>query len=59
MLGVPLYGDTDSVYCLLPKPDEKIEDLAFGSTFGIKNECHLDDANEYVCVAPKCYSYTN
>ena len=57
--GIVLYCDTDSVYCLMPKNHFDLEDMEFKMSFGIKDECHIKDANEWACIAPKCYSYTN
>ena len=28
-------------------------------TFGIKAEEKLHDANEFICLAPKCYAYSD
>ena len=33
--------------------------MPFKMSFGIKDECHIKDANEWVCIGAKCYSYTN
>ena len=28
-------------------------------TFGIKSEEKLHDANEFICLSPKCYAYSD
>lgn len=51
--GTLLYSDTDSCYCLLDKKYSGLKGFALKSTFGVKTEQKIDDANEFVAIAPK------
>ena len=57
--GKVIYHDTDSAYSILDIKYKSMLGFSLKGTFGIKAEEKLHDANEFICLAPKCYAYSD